>query len=135
MKQFLFLILPCFLISCTSQAQRLEIILDDHELIINNHVGNEWGFGLERNDSIYGPQEPMYTSVNGKCKLRVYVQEIDKYTEEVTQWFEIDPTKLESDKIYTKEIEFIIQENMGRYAGNTAKWVLTLKYRKIGERA
>ncbi len=120
---------------CTSKAQRLEIILQDQRLIYNNHVGNEWGFGLEWNDSLYGPQEPMHTTVTGKCKLRVYVQEIDKYTEEVTHWFEIDPTKLETDKIYTKEIEFVVQENMGRYAGNTAKWVLTLKYRRIGDRA
>lgn len=124
-----------FLFQKEIPAQTLQIIFEDPALQYNNHVGNEWGFGVETNGIIYSIKDTILIPLSGKSKSRVFVQEIDKYTEEVSQWLEIDASSLESGKTYTKNMEFVIRENMGRYAGNTAKWVIKLKYQKLVGRA
>ncbi len=116
-------------------AQTLQIICEEPVLEYNDHVGNEWGFGVEANGIIYSIKDTILIPLSWKSKTRVFVQEIDKYTEEVSQWLEIDASSLEYGKTYTKNLEFVIRENMGRYAGNTAKWVMKLKYQKLDGRA
>lgn len=116
-------------------AQTLQIIFEDPVLEYNNHVGNEWGFGVEANGIIYSIKDTILFPLSGKSKTRVFVQEIDIYTEEVSQWLEIDASSLEYGKTNTQNLEFVIRENMGKYAGNTAKWVLQFRYQKINGRA
>lgn len=116
-------------------AQTVQIISEDPVLEYNNHVGNEWGFGMEVNSVIYSIEDNILIPLNGKSKIRIFVQEIDKYTEEVSQWLEIDASSLEYGKTYSKNLEFVIRENMGRYAGNTAKWVIQVRYLKLDGRA
>lgn len=116
-------------------AQTLQIICEEPLLEYNDHVGNEWGFGVESNKVVHTFDDTILLPFAGKSKIRFFVQEIDTYTEEVSQWLEIDPSILEYGKTYTKRLEFVVRENMGRYAGNTAKWVLQFRYQKINGRA
>ena len=116
-------------------AQTLQIICEEPLLEYNDHVGNEWGFGVESNKVVHTFDDTILLPFAGKSKIRFFVQEIDTYTEEVSQWLEIDPSILEYGKTYTKRLEFEVRENMGRYAGNTAKWVLQFRYQKINGRA
>ena len=116
-------------------AQTLQIICEEPLLEYNDHVGNEWGFGVESNKVVHTFDDTILLPFTGKSKIRFFVQEIDTYTEEVSQWLEIDPSILEYGKTYTKRLEFVVRENMGRYAGNTAKWVLQFRYQKINGRA
>ena len=125
----------CFLFQKEMPAQTLQIICEDPVLEYNDHVGNEWGFGLESNEVVHTFDDTILLPFTGKSKIRFFVQEIDTYTEEVSQWLEIDPSILEYGKTYTKRLEFVVRENMGRYAGNTAKWVLQFRYQKINGRA
>lgn len=125
----------CFLFQKKVLAQALQIICEDPALAYNDHVGNEWGFGVEANGINYTFENTILIPITGKSKIRVFVQEIDKYTEEVSQWLEIDASSLEYGKTYSKNLEFVIRENMGRYAGNTAKWVIQLRYQKLDGRA
>lgn len=121
----------CFLFQKEVLAQTLQIICEDPALEYNDHVGNEWGFGVEVNSVMYSFEDTILIPITGISKVRVFVQEIDKYTEELSQWLEIDASRLEYGKTYTKNLEFVIRENMGRYAGNTAKWVIQVKYQKL----
>ncbi len=124
-----------FLFQKEIPAQTLQIICGDPVMEYNNHVGNEWGFGVEANGIIYSIKDTILIPLSGISKTRVFVQEIDKYTEEVSQWLEIDASSLEYGKTYTKNLEFVIRENMGRYAGNTAKWVIQVSYQKLDGQA
>lgn len=125
----------CILFPKEIPGQTLQIICEDAVLEYNDHVGNEWGFGVEANGNIYAFEDTIPIPFRGKSKFRVFVREIDKYTEEVSQWLEIDASAIEYGKIYAKKLEFVIRENMGRYAGNTAKWIIEFKYQKINGRA
>lgn len=118
--------------SSKSHAQFLEVKCEDPELICNNHVGNEWSHAFESGVEYYSIYKVNLFPLSTLTKVRFIVSEAkETYPDYAAVSLDIDPAVLEWGKSYSKTLELIIRESNGRYAGNTAKWKVTLHYRKI----
>lgn len=137
MNAFLYILILNFtFFSSHAHSQSMEISCDAPKLIYNNHVGNEWNFIYGVNDEMNSMVKTIYIPLTGGItNVKCIVQELDKYIDEARTSLEIDPTKLEYGKTYSKLLEFIVVEKNGRYSGNSAKWVVTFRFRKVNERA
>jgi hypothetical protein len=126
-KLFLIILLMhLFVFTCFGEFE-VKFWADPPVLIYNNHVGNEWAFGLEINNQIYS----LYTKNNVACGkilvINVIAQEYDKYPDTGMKRIKIDVEKLELNTEYQSEVEVIVMEDRGRYRGNTAKWKIIVR--------
>lgn len=126
MKKYI-LIIFLFVICGSVSSQELVIWTDRAQMVYNNHVGNEWAFGLSINEDTYR------IGVEVKVALKIttvvlIAQEQDKYPDTGSSEVVIDPGKLKRNVEYYKDVEILVIENRGRYSGNTAKWIIRLYY-------
>jgi hypothetical protein len=131
MKKALLFTLMFFFVLGTIKSQSIQIYCDQPQLIYNNHVGNEWAYGFELENKIYPIDKPFTIPEMKSSEIKFVVEEQDTYTDATSQLLGIEPSKMEFNKIYSKEIELVVIENRGRYSGNSAKWRVTVKYKKI----
>ncbi len=134
MKRFLVITAFISLLQMESKTQSLEISCDRPQMIYNDHVGNEWAYGFQCNEKMYDWDKPFSIPLSMASSLSFILQEQDEYTDQASQLIPIDPAKMEFNKSYTKTLELIIKENRGRYAGNTAKWAVTVHMKKVPAR-
>lgn len=126
----------CFttLFCCVSNAssQYLEITCEEPTLIYNNHVGHEWAHALELDGKYYSIYNPFLVAIGSVYKVKFITSEAnEEYPDSSSVPLDIDPAKLEWEKLYAKTLELIVKERNGRYAGNTAKWQVTIHYKKV----
>jgi hypothetical protein len=121
---------------CLAQASAQHIVLtcDKPVILYNNSVGHEWRFGFGVNKTFYPIIDPVLAPVASAASLEFIIQEMDKYTDQATQSLEIDPSSMEYNKQYSKKLEITVTENGGRYKGNTAKFSVTVFYKKVATR-
>ncbi len=113
-------------------SQYVEITCDRPILIYNNHVGNEWAHALELDGKYASIYDPFLVEMSSAYKLKFVTSEAkEKYPDASSAPMGIDPAKLEWEKLYSKTLELIVTERNGQYAGNTAKWQVTIHFRKI----
>ena len=97
------------------------------ELVYNNHVGNEWyeevkvscggrEYTLREGDSVDIKINPGISTLY----LETYIQETDTYPDIATERKIVNLSEIDNYQLI--EIENIVREGHGRYAGNTAKW-------------
>lgn len=125
-------LLPAALWLCFAQAQAQSIVLtcDKPIELFNDHVGHDWRFGFGVNRTFYPILEPVEAPAASAATLEFIIQEMDDYTDQTVTPLQIDPGKLEYNKQYSRTLEIIVTENAGRYKGHTAKFKVTVYYRK-----
>ena len=127
-----FLVLSCYGISF---AQNIVLTCDSPIQMYNNHVGYEWKFGFGVNRTFVPAVDPVSVPLSSVASLEFIIQELDKYTDQAIVSLDIDPASLQFNKLYSRTIELIVTENAGQYKGNTAKWSVTIHYKKVNARA
>lgn len=129
-----FILSLAFFLCCTIQvsSQYLEITCDRPVLIYNDHVGNEWAHALEMDGKYFSIYNPFLVETNAVYKVKFTTSEANEtYPDAASAPLNIDPSKLDWEKEYSKTLEVIVKERNGRYAGNTAKWQVTIHFKKF----
>ena len=131
------LIITSLVLSCCSISFSQNIVLtcDSPIEMYNNHVGHEWKFGFGVNRTFVPAVDPVTVPLSSVASLEFIIQEQDKYTDQAIVSLDIDASLLQFNKVYTRTLEVIVTENAGQYKGNTAKWSVTIHYKKVNTRA
>ncbi len=117
-------------------GQSIEITCDTPVMINNNHVGNEWSHALEFGGNHFSASKAILIETSSLDKVNFVTSERnEKYPDSSSVPLGIDATNLEWNKSYSKTIELTVRESNGQYAGNTAKWQVTVHYKKLQGRA
>jgi hypothetical protein len=135
MMKYLLSIVTLICSAGVASSQYIEITCDKPVLIYNDHVGNEWTHALELNGKYLSIYKPIRIESSSIHKVKFVTSEVnEKYPDSSSMPLGIDASKLEWNKMYSKRIELIVRESNGRYAGNTAKWQVTIHYKKNQDR-
>ena len=132
MVKYLLCLVTVICFASNVSSQYVEIKCDKPVLIYNNHVGNEWAHAFELDGKYASIYNPFLVETSSAYKLKFVTSEAkEKYPDASSAPMGIDPAKLEWEKLYSKTLELIVTERNGQYAGNTAKWQVTIHFRKI----
>src|SRR4030095_4847555 len=122
--------LLCMLINLPAQV--IEIRSEQPYLIYNDHVGNEWSFKYEVNDQLLEIDKPIQVSIAQAGSIKFVVFEANEtYPDKGFVFCGLDPTNMVMSKEYFKDLEVMIKESNGKYAGNTAKWSVRVYFKKV----
>lgn len=101
------------------------------DLIINNHVGNEWGVNALINDNKCKEKEAILINGSEPLTITTNVIESDSISDEgsATTIVEITPDFLYGDEAVIQTIRVV--EGNGRYRGNHATWEIKYKFNRI----
>jgi hypothetical protein len=135
MKSPLLIITLVLFFTRISYGQNIVLSCDTPIEMYNDHVGHEWKFGFGVNRSFVSAFGQVTVPVSSAGTLEFIIQEDDKYPDQTTIDLEIDPALLQVNKLYTRTIEMIVTENAGQFKGNTAKWSITIHYKKTNIKA
>ena len=116
-------------------SQFLVLTCDKPVEMYNYHVGHEWRFGFGVNKTFYPIYEAVEAPTGSASTLEFIVQENDTHTDQTTVPLDIDPAKMELNKLYSKKLEVIVTENAGQFKGNKAMFAITVHYKKVATRA
>jgi len=128
MKHYILIIFLVCSVTFGLNADFLEIRCDQPILIRNDHVGNEWVFDFQVGKERFPFDEAVQIEVPGKIRLQFSATEIDKYSDFGRKDLEIDIFSLNLNQEYFSEIDVVVIEDRGRYAGNRAAWRFTVYY-------
>ncbi len=132
MIKYLICFIPLLCCANNVSSQYLEITCDEPVQIYNNHVGSEWSHTFELDGKYPSIYAPFLVETNSVFKVKfITIEANEKYPESSSVPLGIDPDKLEWEKLYSKTLELTIRESNGRYAGNTAKWQVTIHFKKV----
>src|SRR5688572_19647006 len=102
---FLLFIIAIGVVSAQSIEFRCERPLEVH----NNKVGRDWSFGYELADQYYPHGTPLSVSLKNAVFVSFFALEDDEvYPESGSKNLGIDPTRMEWNKEYTKDIEITV---------------------------
>lgn len=135
MKPILIIVILMLSYFGITYGQNIILSCDTPIEMYNNHVGHEWKFGFGVNRTFVSAIGQVTVPVSSAGTLEFIIQEDDKYPDQTTIDLEIDPSSLQVNKLYTRTIEMVVTENAGLYEGNTAKWSITIHYKKTATRA
>ena len=100
------------------------------ELEYNNSVGDEWRKGVIYNgEKITNSSRIVVDESTTEIEIVAYATELDKWNDYGEALVTFDA--LEKGQKQTKWVTFIVREDEGRYAGNTAKWYFEITIERI----
>jgi len=135
MKSILIIVTTVLFYVSIGYGQNIILTCDTPIEMYNDHVGHEWKFGFGVNRSFVSAFGQVTVPVSSAGTLEFIIQEDDKYPDQTTIDLDIDPSLLQINKLYTRTIEMVVTENAGQYQGNTAKWSITIHYKKTATKA
>ncbi|MNO68023.1 hypothetical protein D3C76_588420 [compost metagenome] len=117
-------------VTAAAKKIKLKVTLVSVELVENNHVGNDWyTIGYVNDKEIKeGSTVTLSLKSSDSIKLEAYAEEQDKIPDSSTSSSIIKVSSV--TKTINKSIKVNVEENRGRYSGNTAQWKFTFKIQK-----
>lgn len=117
-------------VSAETKTVKLKVTLVSMELVENNHVGNEWYTTAYVNGKEIktGSTVTLTLKTTDSIKLKAYAEEQDKIPESGTATQSVKASNV--TKTINKSLKVTVEENRGRYSGNTADWKFTFKIQK-----
>lgn len=117
-------------VTAAAKTIKLKVTLVSVELVENNHVGNDWYTIAYVNDKEIeeGSTVTLSLKSSDSIKLEAYAEEQDKIPDSNTSSSTIKVSSV--TKTINKSIKVNVEENRGRYSGNTAQWKFTFKIQK-----
>jgi len=110
------------------------VILENVQLVYNNHVGNDWYLSLAVNDqpipfSRYALPQTVWTALfTGSTTITVVATAIeDEKYPDVGRASTTFTIQCPSSSPQTAVLEVLVREDRGRYAGNTALWQFQIR--------
>ncbi len=129
---FLLLILPNLAFS-----QETFMVSSSAEMNYNDHVGNEWATrtdltidGKSYDISHSRTADGVKITPSSSITVTGTAQEDDKYPDTGKERASIDASELLENDGGSYSFTVTVREDRGRYAGNTAEWVFTVRFRK-----
>ncbi|RUT28008.1 hypothetical protein EJP77_18505 [Paenibacillus zeisoli] len=117
--------------AAASKTIKVKITLLSVELVENNHVGNEWytesfinGKRIEEGESV-----TLNLKSTGSVTLKAAVEEQDSIPDEGSSSSAVKVSSI--SKSITKSLNVVVEENRGRYSGNTAEWKFVYQIQKL----
>ncbi|MNS35564.1 hypothetical protein D3C72_677240 [compost metagenome] len=117
--------------AAASKTIKVKITLVSVELIENNHVGNEWytesfinGKPIEEGESV-----TLNLKSTGSFTLKAAAEEQDSIPDDGSSSSTVKVSSI--SKSITKSLSVVVEENRGRYSGNTAEWKFVYQIQKL----
>ena len=110
-------------------TERTYIITYSARIEYNDSVGNQWGHSVTYNDESIDNGSELTVKGGMNIPVKITVTEFDSYSDQGTASIWLKSCDVGVKK--TEEVEVIVRENRGRYAGNTAKWIFEITIERI----
>jgi hypothetical protein len=106
----------------TSSSKEYIVTFKFANLVENNHVGNDWGYNVSVNGTVFRSIGQSITIKSSKLVCKTSVVENDKIPD--------SSLNTKTLKLGDNYISNIVRENRGRYSGNTATWQFTINVKE-----
>lgn len=101
----------------------------------NNHVGNSRSREYSINDKSFSGQTTIYAQVGETITIRAEITENDKRPDWDAAFERYTITQADVEKGFKKLYDLYVMEDSGRYAGNTAHWIVTYAFTSKGQKS